>query len=154
MDDRKEWMLTNEQETDFVKKLIKEEGVKEFCYDDATGERVYAPVGKITIGIGINLDDGLSYEEAVYLCRSRLRNLQLQLSSFPFYKTLDIIRKFVLLNMAYNMGVPRVKGFKKMLTALTQANYELAAAQILDSKAARQLPVRYRRLAQAMATGK
>ena len=29
-------------------------------HDDATGKRVRAPVGRLTIGVGINLDDGLA----------------------------------------------------------------------------------------------
>ena len=41
-------------------------------YDDATGKRVRAPVGRLTIGVGINLDDGLDEHEVDWLERHRL----------------------------------------------------------------------------------
>ena len=41
-------------------------------YDDATGKRVRAPVGRLTIGVGINLDVGLDEYEVDMLERHRL----------------------------------------------------------------------------------
>lgn len=148
-------LLTADQEKQLVNRLIIDEAYKEFPYDDATGERVRAPHGKVTIGIGINLDDGLSLDESVYLCKWRLRGLQVQLlTKLPFYNLLDTVRKMVLLNMAYNMGIPRLFGFKNMLAALSVYNWDGATKELLDSKAARQLPNRYKKLASMMQTGK
>lgn len=148
-------LFTADQEKQMVNQLIVDEAYKEFPYDDATGERVYAPQGKITIGIGINLDDGLSLDESTYLCKWRLRGLQVQLlTKLPFYNSLDIVRKMVLLNMAYNMGIPRLFGFKNMLAAIAVYNWDGATKELLDSKAARQLPNRYKKLASMMQTGK
>lgn len=47
--------------------------------------------------------------------------------------------KLVLLDMAYNMGVPALLKFKRMLAALDRGNWSQAAAELLDSKYAEQV---------------
>lgn len=138
-----------------VRLLVDDEGYKQFAYDDLTGKDVTAPVGKLTIGIGINLQDtGIDYDEAVYLLVNRVRKFQLKLAAFPFYKSLDIVRRYVLLNMCFNLGFDGLVKFRKLLACVEVGNYQEAHDEILNSKAARQLPARYGRLAIMMATGK
>uniref|UniRef100_A0A6M3LL08 Glycoside hydrolase n=1 Tax=viral metagenome TaxID=1070528 RepID=A0A6M3LL08_9ZZZZ len=66
---------------------------------------------------------------------------------------IDDIRKWVLINMAFQLGRSRLMAFKKMLAALIIKDYDEAAAQILDSKAAQQCQNRYKELAKIMKTG-
>lgn len=44
--------------------------------------------------------------------------------------------------LVFNMGLPRLRGFKKMKAALDAKDYVEASNQLLDSKYARQLPHR------------
>ena len=58
-----------------------------------------------------------------------------------------------LLNMAYNMGVPNLMGFKKMFTALDAQDYAEAGLEALDSKWARQVPNRAMEIANEIMKG-
>jgi len=63
------------------------------------------------------------------------------------------LRKGVLINMLFNMGLRRVMGFKKMLAALQADNWGEAATQMLDSKWAHQVGPRAKDLAEKMRRG-
>ncbi|MBU0959810.1 MAG: hypothetical protein KKB31_07725 [Nanoarchaeota archaeon] len=63
------------------------------------------------------------------------------------------VREGVLIDMAYQLGVVKLLLFKKMLAALCIEDYDEAAAQILNSKAAKQCPSRYKELAGLMKKG-
>ena len=56
----------------------------------------------------------------------------------------------VLYLMAYQLGVPRLMKFKRMIGELREENYLLASSEILDSRFARQVPERANRLAEMM----
>ena len=64
-----------------------------------------------------------------------------------------LYRQRRLLDMAFNMGVPRLKKFKKMWAAVYDNDFATAAKEMLDSRWARQVKGRSTRLAHAMATG-
>tara|TARA_R110000751_G_scaffold44451_1_gene101737 strand:+ start:928 stop:1368 length:441 start_codon:yes stop_codon:yes gene_type:complete len=53
-------------------------------------------------------------------------------------------------NMCFNLGRKRFGGFKKMLAAIEDRDWERAADEMLDSKWARQLPARSNRLISRM----
>lgn len=55
--------------------------------------------------------------------------------------------RLVLTNMMFQLGPSRLAKFKKMLRAMEDENYSLAAAEMLDSKWAKQTENRARRLA-------
>ncbi|MCV6587566.1 MAG: hypothetical protein OIF57_00865 [Marinobacterium sp.] len=79
--------------------------------------------------------------------------LQVELDTIPIFTRLDAARQLVLANMAYNLGVPRLKGFRKMWRALEQGDYKLAAAEMLDSRWARQVGKRATELAEQRRAG-
>ena len=62
------------------------------------------------------------------------------------------LRQEVLINLAFNLGLPRLKAFRKMIAAIREEDWTEAGAQMLDSKAARQTGGRYQRLAKAFET--
>jgi lysozyme len=66
---------------------------------------------------------------------------------------LDEIRQRVIIDMAFNMGVPRLNKFKKMWKAIEEENFEEAKIQMLDSRWASQVGNRAVRLSNAMETG-
>lgn len=66
---------------------------------------------------------------------------------------LDPVRRAVLMDMLFNMGMVRVNQFKKMFRAILKGDYATAAEEMLDSKWAKQVGPRAIRLAKMMKTG-
>ncbi len=74
---------------------------------------------------------------------------------FPEYGLLDTIpRKNVFVEMVFNMGPRRVAGFRNMLAAIRDDDFDRAADEMLDSKWARQVGRRANRLAEQMRSGR
>jgi lysozyme len=55
--------------------------------------------------------------------------------------------------MAFNLGIPRLKLFKNMWSAIHRKDYERASVEMLDSKWAEQVKGRATRLSDIMRTG-
>ncbi len=68
--------------------------------------------------------------------------------------TLDPIRKLVIIDMIFNMGLSGVQGFHNMLFALRFENYKSASLHLLDSKYALDVPVRAIRNSNILETGR
>lgn len=66
---------------------------------------------------------------------------------------IDDIRRGVLVNMAFQLGRSKLLKFRKMIAALIIRDYDEAARQMLNSKAAQQCPNRYRELSEIMKNG-
>lgn len=59
-------------------------------------------------------------------------------------------RKAVMVSMVYQLGLGGFIGFKNMLKAIDNLDFNTAAKEMLDSKAAKQVPNRFRRNANMM----
>ena len=152
----------------FLTKLIEHEGMVLTVYEDSLGIE--------TIGIGRNLKDrGISKEEleymdipnmgiiydhgiteadARYLAMNDIKIVENELVAVhPCVEDLDSVRQLVLMDMAFNMGVPRLCKFKNMWNAIHEQNYEAASWEMLDSKWARQVGRRATILSDAMKNG-
>jgi lysozyme len=130
-----------------VDQLTRDEGVRLKPYRDS--------VGKLTIGIGRNLDDkGISLAEAQILLQDDIRDVQADLQrALPWAYQLDDARRSVLENMAFNMGVEKLLGFHDTLSFIQRGMYEQAAHAMMQSLWARQVGLRAVRLAEQMRTG-
>ena len=126
--------------------------VQQLKEDEGFRGNVYkCTAGKNTIGYGRNLDDNpLTEDEAEFLLNSDLQKIVANLSDLPFYSRLTPQRRGVVINMTYNLGLPRFKQFKRMIAAMYLCDYELAADEMLDSKWAKQVGNRADRLAEIM----
>lgn len=111
-------------------------------------------VGKLTIGYGRNLDDnGITEEEAELLLVNDVRTSISELERFTWFAELNSARQGVLINMHFNIGLPSLLSFRKMIQAIKDKNYHEAAEQMLDSKWARQVGVRALELSEQMGSG-
>ena len=91
---------------------------------------------------------------AVYLAENDVQIVENELlSAHPCVDRLDAVRQLVLIDMAFNMGVPRLCKFKKMWTAVHENDFVTAAKEMLDSRWANQVKSRSTKLAHAMHTG-
>lgn len=111
---------------------------------------------KLTIGYGRNIEDiGITEEEADHLLENDLKRAFNELSEFwPNVRLIGNARRDALINMCFNLGISRLKKFKKMFAALNASDYERAAEEMIDSKWARQVGDRASELAEQMLTGK
>lgn len=113
--------------------------------------------GYLTIGYGLNLDAGITREEAEWLLRHRVRQTQDAVAAaLPWWGRLDEVRRAVLVAMAYQLkgGVLGLLKFRATLGAVERGDYEAAATQMLKSLWARQTPKRAQRTAEAMRSGR
>lgn len=111
-------------------------------------------VGKTTIGWGRNLsDNGISNEEAELMLDNDIENCQKELSSFDWYYSQPLHVRDALINMCFNLGLPRLLGFKRMIAALEKKDYTTAAAEALDSRWAKQVGQRAKDVACMMREG-
>ena len=109
---------------------------------------------KLTIGYGRNLDDnGISMDEAKIMLANDVQTSYEQLRGFMWFEGVNEYRKMVLVDMCFNLGLPRLQGFKNMLSAVMQGNYDKAAAEMLDSKWANQVGQRALTLSRIMKNG-
>lgn len=126
--------------------ILRHEGYREKMYTDTTGHA--------TIGIGFNLDAGMSEAEAKLLLKYRVGLLREHLSyKVPAFNGLSANRQDVLIDMAYNLGLPGLMKFKKMLAAVNEGGFGRASREMLNSKWADQVGTRAIRLAQMMDEG-
>lgn len=110
--------------------------------------------GKLTIGYGRNIEDnGISQTEAEQMLYNDIQKCYFECGKLPCWDNINEARQAVLLDMCYNLGISRLKNFKKMLAALERTDYTSAAAEMLDSNWAKQVKSRATELAQIMKKG-
>lgn len=111
--------------------------------------------GKLTIGIGRNLDDnGISEAEAEFMLENDIANCIDELdAAFDWYAYLSPARADALANICFNIGLPRLLGFKKALYNMEQGFFNKAADEFLDSRWATQVGDRAEELAEQIRSG-
>lgn len=113
-----------------IERIIEHEGIRKSVYKDS--------LGYDTIGIGFLCDArknaGLSVDECMLILNSRIANLERQLIVNSWFTKQDLVRKGVLVELAYNLGVAGLKRFKKFLTAMDAREYDVAVDELIDSK--------------------
>ena len=112
------------------------------------------PAGKLTIGVGRNLEDvGITEREAHYMLAGDIVRCVGQAQAFPWYEGLTAARRDVVICMIFNLGLAGFKGFKNMHAAMAGGNYLQASREMLNSKWATQVGNRAIELAEMMRTG-
>lgn len=111
--------------------------------------------GRLSIGAGRNLDDvGISAAEAELMLANDIARAIADLDrALPWWRGLSAARRRALVNMAFNLGLPKLLGFAEMLGALRAGEYDRAARAALDSRWARQVGARAERVAAMMREG-
>lgn len=127
--------------------LAHDEAFRQYPYKDSKGI--------LTIGYGRNLEaEGVSQDEGLILMGNDIQRCEHELwNSFPAYAELNDVRKAVLINMAYNLGVVGVMGFRDMVNAITIFDWQAASDAMLNSEWYHQVGQRAQRLGKMMLTG-
>jgi lysozyme len=111
--------------------------------------------GYLTIGWGRNLDsNGISEEEAEQMLKNDIWDAQMDcIRNIKVWGSLDVVRQSVLIDMCFNMGISKLLKFKKTLNDINNKNYKAASLEMLDSKWAKQVGKRAKKLSEMMKTG-
>lgn len=148
---------------DFIKR---NEGYSQKAYKD--------PAGNMAIGIGFNLDRpnsrkaienlGLNYNDVrngrVLLRDSQIKTLFVNDASLAIYNAKLFVNNFnslphdaklVLIDMSYNLGLPRLSKFVKLKTALENMDFKTAAQEMQNSNWYNQVKSRGTRMVSMMA---
>lgn len=122
---------------------------KQIKHDEALRLKPYKDtMNKTTIGWGRNLqDNGISVEEAQFLFDNDMKRCRKDLSQYAWYQIQPTPVKDALLNMCFNLGINKLTGFRKMITALINRDYTTAAIEALDSLWAKQVGQRAKDIA-------
>jgi lysozyme len=136
--------------TDKLLEMLKRhEGVRSHVY--------LCSAGYETIGVGRNISKsgmGLSDDEVDYLLENDIARVIKELSSeYPWFNDLDDVRKDAMIDISFNLGATRLRGFRRALAAMEVADYTLAAKEFLDSKWSRDVKGRAHELASMIETG-
>ncbi len=119
-----------------------DEGIRKKPYRDT--------VGKLTIGVGRNLDDvGVRDDEIALMLENDIPDAEAIVRGLVDFDALTEERKAVLVNMAFNMG-RGLSAFAIMLRAVNDGRWNDAADAMLQSKWATQVGARATRLAAQM----
>lgn len=137
-----------------------DEGFEENAYDDTEGY--------LTIGIGFKISDperlahpelrpyalrersSITYEEARVIVEEIVEGLYNPVSILfapGRYQQFSIVQSAALLNMAYQMGVKGLSGFRKMIAHMEGGRYDKAEDEALDSLWAKQTKNRANKVA-------
>jgi lysozyme len=129
------------------RQLVVDEGLRLHAYKDT--------VGKMTIGVGHNLDDQpISEIAAMQILEDDIADVVADLDrEFPWWKQMDEVRQGVLANMCFNMGIVTLKTFHNTLAAMERGDYAGAADGMAASAWAKQVGVRASRLIDHMRSG-
>lgn len=123
--------------------LFDDEGYRKSAYQDH--------LGFWTIGIGTLIDErkgaGITVDEAKYLLRNRLETFFAAMDQkMPWWRDQPEHVQRALANMAYQMGVDGLLGFKNTLALIQAGKYDQAADNAMKSLWARQTPNRAKKV--------
>ena len=142
----------------YLAQLKRHEGERLTAYKDT--------VGVLTVGVGHNCKaspvpgvekpgDRITQEISDRLFLEDVQKHERQiLKSLPWISGLVAPRQAVLFNMAFNLGVSGLLGFKNTLSLIEQGKYLAASDAMLRSKWATQVKGRAVEMAAQMRTGK
>ena len=136
--------------TSLNEQLRRDEGEVLHAYQDH--------LGYWTLGVGRLIDKrkggGITATESAYLLANDITSKTSELVvALPWVEQLDPVRRAVLQNMAFQLGITGLLSFKNTLNFVKNGNYAQAAMNMQLSKWYSQTPERSGRLIKQMITG-
>ena len=130
----------------FLSQVKTNEGLRLKPYKDAKGFW--------TIGYGCNLETSFTKEMAQCILELKAHAIYVEiLRRFSWFPDLDDVRQRAIMDMAFNMGVDGVAGFKKMIAAIKAKNFTTAGKEVLNSDYANDVGDRAHRVARMISLG-
>ena len=132
-----------------VEMIKRHEGVKSKVY--------LCSAGYETIGVGRNISEsglGLSGDEIEYLLANDIARVKDELSDAYFwFNAMNEARQDAMVDICFNLGLTRLRGFVKALEAMSREQFDIAADEFMDSRWASQVGNRAVRVTEMIRTG-
>ena len=129
--------------------LKRHEGVRSFVYLCSEGYE--------TIGVGRNIADsglGLSDDEVDFLLDNDIKRVREELNDeYYWFGALNAARQEAMIDISFNLGQTRLRGFKKALDAMSTEDFDRAADEFMDSKWSEQVGNRATEVTEMIRTG-
>ena len=132
-----------------VEMIKRHEGVKSKVY--------LCSAGYETIGVGRNISEsglGLSDDEIDYLLNNDIKRVREELQETYFwFGGLNEARRDAMVDICFNLGLTRLRGFVKALEAMSREQFDVAADEFMDSRWATQVGNRAVEVTEIIRTG-
>ena len=133
-----------------IETLKRHECVKAFEYQ--------CTADKTTIGVGRCIDEdggiGLSDDEIEYLLLIDIERCDEELeNAYDWYRDLKKPRRDAMINLCFNLGLTRLRGFVKALEAMSREQFDVAADEFMDSRWATQVGNRANEITEMIRVG-
>ena len=135
--------------SELTEMLRKHEGVRDKVY--------LCSAGYETIGGGRNISEdglGLSDDEIDYLLSNDIKRVREELTEeYYWFAGLDEARQDAMIDISFNLGQTRLRGFVKSLEAMAREDFDTAADEFMDSKWSEQVGDRAVEVTEIIRTG-
>ena len=116
--------------TKLIEMLKLHEGVRSHVY--------LCSAGYETLGVGRNISEsglGLSDDEIEYLLNNDIKRVREELEDAYFwFPALNEARQDAMIDICFNLGLTRLRGFVNALEAMSREQFDIAADEIMDSR--------------------
>ena len=115
---------------ELIEMLRRHEGVRDKVY--------LCSAGYETIGVGRNISEdglGLSEDEINFLLNNDIKRVREELTEeYYWFAGLNDARQDAMIDLSFNLGQTRLRGFVKALEAMSREEFENAADEFMDSR--------------------
>jgi len=134
---------------ELIEMLNRHEGVRSHVY--------LCSAGYETIGVGRNIADsglGLSDDEIDFLLINDITRVKQELADTYFwFPALNQARQDAMIDIGFNLGLTRLRGFVKALEAMSREQFDIAADEFMDSRWSQQVGNRAIEVTEMIRTG-
>ena len=110
-----------------------------------------------TLGVGRNISEsglGLSDDEIEYLLNNDIKRVREELEDTYFwFPALNEARQDAMIDICFNLGLTRLRGFVKAIEAMSREQFDIAADEFMDSRWATQVGNRAVEVTEMISTG-
>ena len=135
--------------SNLIEMLKRHEGVRSHVY--------LCSAGYETIGVGRNIADsglGLSDDEIDYLLANDIKRVREELEdNYFWFRALNEPRQDAMIDICFNLGLTRLRGFVNALEAMSREQFDIAADEFMDSRWATQVGNRANEITEMIRTG-
>ena len=135
--------------SNLIEMLKRHEGVRSHVY--------LCSAGYETIGVGRNIAEsglGLSDDEVEYLLNNDIERVRQELTdSYFWFPALNEARQDAMIDICFNLGLTRLRGFVNAIEAMSREQFDVAADEFMDSRWATQVGNRANEITEMIRVG-
>ena len=135
--------------SNLIEMLKRHEGVRSHVY--------LCSAGYETIGVGRNIAEsglGLSDDEVEYLLNNDIERVRQELTdNYFWFPALNEARQDAMIDICFNLGLTRLRGFVNALEAMSREQFDVAADEFMDSRWATQVGNRANEITEMIRVG-